>query len=325
MAALALLGSGTGLDETRSMNQFRDQVAFISGAAGAIGSGLALACLEAGMRVALADIDHGELAKVAQSLGGERENRVAILDLDVRDIDSWRDAAAGAEQRLGPVRLLFNNAGVTSARAVAAGGGIENLSIEEWKWTLSVNLDGVFLGLKTFVPKFKADPARSFIINTSAMAAWAPLRVNGGLPLSYAASKAGISHMTAQLRTELDEAGAHHISVHLLSPGLVRSNIFVSSYNRSPGNDDKLDESRGSVAFHGHGIDPLSAGRHTLRAIDRGQFYIFTHGEWGPNVCAYFDEVRGAFDSSADPFFVDPAAGTVDLKWARGAPRDLEP
>ncbi len=304
------------------MTELAGKVALITGGAGAIGSGIARACLEAGMRVALADIDEAALQKASAELEGLGPTKdVMILLLDVREPASWEMAADRVENGIGRVRLLFNNAGVSSSRAVSAGGGIQNLSFEEWRWTLSVNLDGIFLGLKTFVPRFLASGERIHIVNTSSMCGVAPLRADGGLPLSYAASKAGIAHMTAQLRTELDQAGVHNIDLSILYPGLVQSNIFATSYRLSPGSDiAAFDEAEGRRTYHKQGADPILVGRYVLRAMARGDFHIFTHTEWRDNVLAYTEEMRHSIADRADTGYDDPTAALVDLTWAHHWP-----
>jgi NAD(P)-dependent dehydrogenase (short-subunit alcohol dehydrogenase family) len=300
------------------MHTFKDKVAFITGGAGTIGAALGKACLEQGIRVVLADLNEPELQQVAERLGyGPEQLRTVVLD--VREPESWERAATSVETNFGPVRLLFNNAGVTSTQAVTRGGGVENLTIEEWRWTLAVNLDGVFLGLKTYLPRFKQTSERTYIVNTSAMAGVAALRANGGCPLSYCGSKAAVAHMTAQLRTDLDEQGVTHIGVSVLYPGQTRSNMFAVSYRLSPGADlAHFDESQGRRTFHKQGSDPDALGRYTLQAIERGDFHILTHADWREQVLAYGEEFRHSFRAaSADAGFADPAARIVDLKWSR--------
>ena len=290
----------------------RDNVAFITGGGGAIGLGIAAACLAAGWRVALADIAAEALQEAVARLGHFPPDRLVTVGLDVRDYADWQSAATEAEDRLGPVTHLFNNAGVTSARAVFAGGGIENLSVEEWQWTNAVNIDGVFFGLKTFIPRFKAGGRPCHIVNTSSMAALVPL-IGGGIPLSYAGSKAAVAHMTAQLRTDLAYEGVRNIGLSVLYPGMVKSNIQRTSLDMSPGQRLGTAEEPDMID---HGIDPLLVGEHVMRSIARGDFHIFTHAEWKERVLAYRSEIDRSFIESADPENTDLAIETIDLAHA---------
>jgi len=302
------------------LDRFKGKCALITGGAGSIGASLAKACLDQGIRVAIADINQPELDRIQRELGHGPDSLMSII-LDVRKPEDWERVANEVEQRLGPVRLLFNNAGVTSTQAVMRGGGLENLTFEEWQWTLDVNLNGTFLGLKTFVPRFKATDEPTYIINTASMAACAPLLADGGHPLSYAASKAGVVHMTAQLRTDFNEKGIKSIGVSILYPGQTKSDMFVISYQLSPGSSmDDFDVTQGRRTFYQQGAEAELIGPYVLERMEKGDFHIFTHADWRDNVVAYGDELRHSFVRSADPSFSDPAAKIVDLTWAKSWP-----
>ena len=88
------------------------KVAFITGAAGGIGLGIAKACAAAGMKLALADIDAAALNHSVEALAATGVACVA-LPMDVTDQSAWSAARQTVEDRLGPVQLLCNNAGVS--------------------------------------------------------------------------------------------------------------------------------------------------------------------------------------------------------------------
>jgi NAD(P)-dependent dehydrogenase (short-subunit alcohol dehydrogenase family) len=124
-----------------AMDELRGKVAFITGAASGIGLGLARACMEAGMRVAMTDVDTKALAEAATVVGTSRLP-VLALPLDVTDEPSWALAADQVEAGLGPVQLLCNNAGVS-----ALGITVELLEPLYWNRIVDTNLTSVFNGV----------------------------------------------------------------------------------------------------------------------------------------------------------------------------------
>src|SRR6516164_5398900 len=106
------------------------RTAFITGGANGIGLGIARAFARAGAKLALADLDEAGLASARADLAKETKVETYVLDVRAR-------AADAAESRLGPVSLLFNNAGVAMSIPV------EQMSYESWDFALGVNLGGV--------------------------------------------------------------------------------------------------------------------------------------------------------------------------------------
>jgi len=92
------------------MEQFKDKVAFVTGAASGIGLGLAGACLRAGMKVVITDVRKAALDAAAAALAGQ--GKVVPLVLDVTDRQQWAACAARVASQLGDVDLLCSNAGV---------------------------------------------------------------------------------------------------------------------------------------------------------------------------------------------------------------------
>src|ERR1700681_4358479 len=118
------------------MHELKGKTAVVTGAGSGIGRELALACAREGMSVTLADIDDA----------GMRGTGAAIAALGVRgesiscDVPRPREVEALPErawERFGAVHLLFNNAGV------AVAGPAWTATLEDWKWTLGINLSGV--------------------------------------------------------------------------------------------------------------------------------------------------------------------------------------
>src|SRR5262249_26220538 len=146
--------------ETGSMKDLRDRVAVVTGAGSGIGAGLARRCAAEGMRVVLADVERGAVESVAEELprgGAEAEARTG----DVRDPAALVGLADRTFERFGACHLLVNNAGVVVYRPAA------QLELSDWRWVLSVNLEGVIHGLHAFLPRMRAQGGPAHIVNTA--------------------------------------------------------------------------------------------------------------------------------------------------------------
>jgi short-subunit dehydrogenase len=134
----------------------------VTGAAKGIGAAIAKLCVEAGHAVVAVDIDEEGLAALRASLPG-----IDTALLDVRDLAAWERVAASLESQGGPIDVLINNAGV------CLPGRCDQVSPEDDRLTVEVNLIGVINGVRTFLPRFLAR-GRGHVINVASMAAFAP-------------------------------------------------------------------------------------------------------------------------------------------------------
>jgi NAD(P)-dependent dehydrogenase (short-subunit alcohol dehydrogenase family) len=143
-----------------------DKRAFITGAAGGLGSATARMLARHGARVFLTDVDAAATATLADEINSERGAPVAwSAAQDVRDETVWKQVLEQAAQTMGGLSVLVNNAGVGSL------GSIENITLKEWQRVMSINLDSVMMGCKYALPYLRnAQPAS--IINISSLAAF---------------------------------------------------------------------------------------------------------------------------------------------------------
>jgi NAD(P)-dependent dehydrogenase (short-subunit alcohol dehydrogenase family) len=145
------------------MRELAGKTAFVTGGASGIGLALGRAFAEAGMKVMLADIEAGALAAAVtqvRDLGPD----VCGIACDVADPASVEHAAKASFETFGDVHILCNNAGVATA------GSIEDISLENWRWVLDVNLMGVVHGIHTFLPHIRAHGEGGHFVNTASMA-----------------------------------------------------------------------------------------------------------------------------------------------------------
>src|SRR5215510_6116575 len=200
------------------MLELSDKTAFVTGGASGIGLALGRAFAEAGMKVMLADIEAEALAAAVKSL--ESFGRVRSVTCDVADPDSVACAAKTAYEAFGNVHVVCNNAGV------GARGGIDNISLENWRWVLDVNLMGVLHGIRAFLPHIVSHGEGGHIVNTASMAGI----VSSQFFNPYGASKHAVVSMSEGLAMQLKPVG---IGVSVLCPEFVRTNITESERNRT--------------------------------------------------------------------------------------------
>ena len=254
------------------MRELAGKTAFVTGGASGIGLALGRAFAQAGMKVMLADIETEALAAAVESLRRSRPDVRGIV-CDVADPDSVERAAQASFEAFGNVHVVCNNAGV------AAGGGIDNISLDNWRWVLDVNLMGVLHGIRTFLPHIRAHGEGGHIVNTASMAG-----MNGGLGFSpYGASKFAVVGMSEGLATQLKPLG---IGVSVLCPSYVRTRIGESGRNRPQryGAAPALDPASPAAAMVAEiaerlqaGLDPSEVAARVLAAIRDDELYVFTH------------------------------------------------
>ncbi len=273
------------------MRDFTGKTAFVTGGASGIGLALSRAFAEAGMKVMLADIERAALDSAIASLRGFAPD-ISGIHCDVADPDSVERAARATFAAFGNVHIVCNNAGV------AAGGGIDAISIESWRWVIDVNLMGVVHGIRSFLPHLRAHGEGGHIVNTASMAG-----MHGGLGFSpYAASKFAVVAMSEGLKAQLEPEG---IGVSVVCPTYVRTGIGESGRNRPAryGEAPVLDPASPAAALVAEiaralqtGLDPAEVAARVLDAIRADELYVFTH----PNMRAEVDERFAAIQTAMD-------------------------
>ena len=170
-----------------------DKVAIITGAGSGIGRESALALLRAGYAVALAGRRAERLEETVQA-AGEAGSRALAVPTDVADPDSIRALFAKTQERFGRLDVLFNNAG-TGAPPIP----LEDLTYEQWKTVVDINLTGAFVCTQEAFKLMKAqNPMGGRIINNGSISATTP-RPNSA---PYTSTKHGMTGLTKS--TSLD-------------------------------------------------------------------------------------------------------------------------
>ncbi len=165
---------------------FHSKIAFVTGAGTGVGKAAALALLADGWRVALLGRRIQPLEDVATA--SQTPALCLPLSVDVADADAVKQAFDQVVGKWGRVDLLFNNAGVS-----APGVPLEELSIEQWRNVVDINLNGMFYCLQqAFVAMKAQSPQGGRIINNGSISAYAP-RPNS---IAYTATKHAVTGLT---------------------------------------------------------------------------------------------------------------------------------
>jgi NAD(P)-dependent dehydrogenase (short-subunit alcohol dehydrogenase family) len=273
------------------MRELVGKAAFVTGGASGIGLALGKAFAQAGMNVMLADIETDALAAAVNSLHNFGPAVRSVI-CDVADPSSVERAAKTSFEAFGNVHVVCNNAGV------GAAGGIDNISLDNWRWVLDVNLMGVVHGIRSFLPHIRAHGEGGHIVNTASMAG-----MTNGMGFSpYSATKFAVVSMSEGLAVQLKPLG---IGVSVLCPSFVRTGIGASGRNRPQryGPTQAPDPNSPAAAIVAEiamrvqaGLDPAAVAARVLDAIRSDELYVFTHSNMREGVDERFAAIQAAMD-----------------------------
>ena len=203
------------------MKDFKGKVAVITGGASGIGFALAKRSAREGMKVVLADVETGALAKAEQDIKALGAESLAVRT----DVSKASDVEALVQRTLdtyGAVHLLCNNAGV------GAGPTVWESTLADWQWVLGVNLWGVIYGVHYFVPIMIKQGVDCHIVNTASSHGLMTSTRHG----PYVVSKHGVVALTETLYRQLEQRGHRNIGVSVLCPAFVKTSIVEGERNR---------------------------------------------------------------------------------------------
>lgn len=276
------------------MQDFNDQIAFITGGASGAGLGQAQVFGRAGAKVVIADI---RAEAIDQALAALRAEGITAhgLVLDIMDRAAYARAADEVEAVFGAApTLLFNTAGVNSF------GPVENTSYDDFDWIIGVNLGGVINGMVTFVPRMIKSGKPGHIVTTSSLGGL----MGSALAAPYSAAKAAVVNLMESYRLGLEK---HGIGVSVLCPANIKSNIAEASRLRpaqfsQSGYVENEDSIASLHSIHQHGMDPVELAEHVKRAIEANQLYVIPYPEARDGLRAHFDRiVESVLPLEADP------------------------
>jgi len=190
------------------MGRVEGKVALVTGGRRGLGEASAVLLGREGAKVAITDrkADGADAVLNRISAAG---GKAIFIQQDVAKEEDWRRTLDEVLKRFGRLDILVNNAGV------GAGKNVEELTLDEWRWVMSVNLDGVFLGTKYAIGAMKKSGGGS-IINMSSIEGM----VGDRRLAAYDASKGGVRILTKSAALHCAKAG-YNIRVNSLHPGFI--------------------------------------------------------------------------------------------------------
>ena len=211
------------------------------------------------------------------------------MQTDVAQLEALEHLKARAIETFGAVHLLFNNAGVGGAGNAWRG------SVNDWTWTIGVNLYSVIHGLRVFVPQMLDQGDVCHIVNTASVAGL----LGGVTNAPYSVTKHGVVALTEQLYRDLGNEGADQIGCSVLCPGLINTNIMSSDRNRP---DTLMDapvaltpeQEAGRAMFQAmleEGMPPAQVADIVFQAIRNRQLYILTHTDFNERILERANEI----------------------------------
>ncbi|MFL6156742.1 MAG: SDR family NAD(P)-dependent oxidoreductase [Marmoricola sp.] len=236
----------------------RNARAVVTGAASGIGQAFAIELGRRGGQVVVSDVDLVGAQRTVTVIEDQGGSAIAV-HCDVSKLESVQALAAEASRWFeGPPTLVINNAGVG-----AGGNVVGDAPIEDWHWTLDINLWGPIHGCHVFAPVLRQAAAagqKGGIINVASAASF------GAAPrmAAYNVSKAGVLSLSETLAAELSGTG---VSVSVLCPTFVKTNIVSSGRINAKASD-------AANRLMQFGMSPAKVARICLDAHDRGGLYV---------------------------------------------------
>lgn len=196
------------------MGRLENKVALVTGGASGIGAATAKKIASEGGKVAVADINEDNIAKIVEEITTAGGTAIGVT-LNVADKASWEAAVAKIKETYGALHVVFNNAGIGGNPTV----DLESETLENWEKVIAINQTGVMLGHHTTAALIKESGGGS-IVNTSSI--FGIIGGFGSLP-AYAASKGAVRNLTKNAALNFATSGIRVNSVH---PGFINTPIL---------------------------------------------------------------------------------------------------
>ena len=229
------------------MDRVKNKVAIVTGGASGLGKSSALLLAKEGAKVVVTDLDedHGhEVVQVIKQQGGE----AVFIKQDVSGEDEWKSVIQTTLDTYGKLHILANSAGI------GVGGNVEEVTLDDWKKLMSINLDGTFLGTQYGIKAMRKTGEGGSIINFSSIEG---LVGDPNLP-AYNASKGGVTLFTKSAALHCARQG-YNIRVNSIHPAYIWTPM-VENYLKAQGNVEEGRKVLDSMHPIGHIGEPDDIG-----------------------------------------------------------------
>jgi NAD(P)-dependent dehydrogenase (short-subunit alcohol dehydrogenase family) len=224
------------------------------------------------MTVFVSDISAERAQAVANEIQEAGGDARAVVT-DVRDYRAVEALASLVHESVGDVRLLINNAGIETL------GLSWELTPAQWQAAIEINLNGVFYGVRSFVPRMRE------AVRRGRRAAIANLSSVGGMAVAplmapYTVSKHAVLSLTECLCLEMDLTETP-IDVSVITPGIVRTSIFEDATTARGEKGDWAERNRAALrkSLVSVGMDVEVAACLIFEQLATGKFWVSTHPE----------------------------------------------
>ncbi|GGW35002.1 MULTISPECIES: SDR family oxidoreductase [Flavobacteriaceae] len=229
------------------MNRVKNKVAIVTGGASGLGKSSAILLAREGAKIVVTDIDEEDGKKVVQQIkanGGE----AIFIKQDVSKEDEWKNVIETTLKTFGKLHILANSAGI------GLGGTVEEVTLEDWKNLIDVNLNGTFLGTQYGIKGMKETGEGGSIINFSSIEG---LIGDPNLP-AYNASKGGVTIFTKSAALHCARQG-YGIRINSIHPAYIWTPM-VENFLKAQGNVEEGKKQLESLHPVGHLGEPDDIG-----------------------------------------------------------------
>lgn len=206
------------------MGRLDNKIILITGALSGIGLACAKRAIEENAKaIILSDSQKDKTEEIISLLGEKSE----FLQLDVRSENDWKDALTHVNNNYGQLDVLINNAGITGVNVDQNPNGLKGTSLEKWREIHLVNLDGVFLGCKTFMPLMEKSENAS-IVNIGSLSALFSRHDR----IAYGSSKAALSSLTRSVAIHAT-SNNYNVRCNIVLPSTIHTAMYDQIIEKS--------------------------------------------------------------------------------------------